>query len=430
MRLVQYKTVDLFQLVRGISDAADLVDRRTAYHHPRVAYIASRFAEAMNLPSDEQDALLLAGMLHDIGAVALKERLALLEFGPASPHGHAELGSQLLAPFAPFARIARMVRYHHVPWGHGAGRLFGGRSVPRESHILHLADRIAILVTTPDVVLSEAPVIRERLLRHGERLFHPAAIDAFESVADQESFWLDIAGPQVRTLAGERILGPRLGLSGPLLLQVAALFARTVDLRSPFTATHSTGVAVTAEALARAAGLSETQSTQMMVAGYLHDIGKLSVPVEILGKPGSLTAGEVKVIRRHTYYTYQVLRAIPGFEEISQWAAFHHERLDGRGYPFHLTADDLSFEARIMAVADIFTAVTEDRPYRAGMPLDKALATLDQMVSSGALDGRLVALMHENAALIDGQRAAAQAMHDVDSAAHSMDLPEAGRQAA
>lgn len=134
----------------------------------------------------------------------------------------------------------------------------------------------------------------------------------------------------------------------------------------------------------------------MRLAGYLHDLGKLAVPAEILEKPGKLTREEFAVVRSHTYHTYRVLERIPGLETVNEWASFHHERLNGQGYPFHKDDTSLSLGARIMAAADVLTAITEDRPYRAGMSRDKAAQVLDSMVNGGSLDGEVVDLLKQN----------------------------------
>ena len=134
----------------------------------------------------------------------------------------------------------------------------------------------------------------------------------------------------------------------------------------------------------------------MEVAGNFHDIGKLVIPNSILDKPAGLTKEEMALMKSHTYYTYAVINTIGGIRNIAEWAAYHHERLDGSGYPFHCKADDLSTGARILAVADIFTALAEDRPYRKGMPRPEIVRILKQFSAGGLLDARIVSLVTEN----------------------------------
>ncbi|MPM78621.1 3'3'-cGAMP-specific phosphodiesterase 1 [bioreactor metagenome] len=102
------------------------------------------------------------------------------------------------------------------------------------------------------------------------------------------------------------------------------------------------------------------------------------------------------MIRSHTFYTYRLLQAIKGFETINKWAAFHHETLDGRGYPFHLKDDSIPLGSRIMAVADIYTALTEDRPYRKGMSAQEAVGILSSMVKNNAICPYSVSMLVNN----------------------------------
>jgi HD-GYP domain-containing protein (c-di-GMP phosphodiesterase class II) len=134
----------------------------------------------------------------------------------------------------------------------------------------------------------------------------------------------------------------------------------------------------------------------MEVAGDLHDLGKLAIPNSILNKPGSLTKEEMSIMKCHTYYTYLVINSIGGLKQIAEWGAYHHEKLDGSGYPFHCTANELSTGARIMMVADIFTALAEDRPYRKGMSKDGIVEIIKQFSDRSLLDTRIVNLLFDN----------------------------------
>lgn len=192
------------------------------------------------------------------------------------------------------------------------------------------------------------------------------------------------------------------------VINLTKIFAGIIDFRSPFTANHTAGVAKTAEKLAEIAGFSETECKMMLVAGYLHDLGKLAVRNDVLEKPSKLDVEEFNIIRSHTYYTYRLLQPIKEFETINSWASYHHEKLNGKGYPFHLDDKNLSLGSRIMAVADIFTAITEDRPYRKGMPDEQTFNILNSMVKDRSICPYVVSILMDNFDLIYEIRKEAQ----------------------
>lgn len=125
---------------------------------------------------------------------------------------------------------------------------------------------------------------------------------------------------------------------------------------------------------------------KMYLAGTLHDVGKIAIGNEILEKPARLTDEEFAKMKNHAGYTYMILSKVDGFEEIRDIAAFHHERLDGSGYPFGKRADELTTLQRIMACADIYQALTEKRPYKDGMDHDKACEILKDMADKNWID--------------------------------------------
>jgi HD-GYP domain-containing protein (c-di-GMP phosphodiesterase class II) len=143
-------------------------------------------------------------------------------------------------------------------------------------------------------------------------------------------------------------------------------------------------------------GLTELETESMKVAGNLHDLGKMAIPNSILEKNGKLTDEEFAVIRQHTYVTYIVLSSIGGIQQIAEWAAFHHERLDGSGYPFHLTSKQLGIGSRIVSIADIFTALAEERPYRHGMNKNDAMSILKDLGNKSLLDINIIKLLDAN----------------------------------
>lgn len=153
---------------------------------------------------------------------------------------------------------------------------------------------------------------------------------------------------------------------------IAAGFAKVVDAKSPFTRGHSERVALFTDMIAKDIGLDDGKRRRLKRAALLHDIGKLGVSNEILDKPGKLDEAEWVAMRSHPGLGATILSRIAVFEELSRIAASHHERLDGRGYPNGLKGDEIDLDTRIVTTADIFDALTADRPYRAAMPASRA----------------------------------------------------------
>jgi putative nucleotidyltransferase with HDIG domain len=184
--------------------------------------------------------------------------------------------------------------------------------------------------------------------------------------------------------------------------------AYIIDFKSPFTATHSSGVAQTAATLASLMNFTAADLQKMKIAGLLHDIGKVGIPIEILEKPGRLNEEEIGIMKSHVFFTYRILSKINLDRNILFWASFHHEHLDGNGYPFKLDAKRLCLGARIMAVADIFTALMEERPYKKSLTTKEAVEIIDKMVEAGKLDKKVVDVLKTNLEKVDYQRKIAQ----------------------
>jgi HD-GYP domain-containing protein (c-di-GMP phosphodiesterase class II) len=193
-------------------------------------------------------------------------------------------------------------------------------------------------------------------------------------------------------------------LAGPGALDRIALgFAEVVDAKSPFTAEHSYRMSDLALRIAERLGYEPGALASLKRAALLHDIGKLSVPNSILDKPGPLTAEEWEVVRLHPYYTQRILLHISGFKQIAHIAAAHHERLDGRGYYRGLKAAQVPLGSQILSTADMFDALTAERPYRPALPEETALRIMerdrDTGVSGACLDALSAALESWDGAL-------------------------------
>ncbi len=403
------KFVNMYDLIYCISNTGDLISNEVTNHHKKVAYMAFRIAEAAGLTKQQQREVFLAGLLHDIGAFSSAERLELLDKETPVVHRHAFIGASILEVFEPLKNAAEIIRYHHMPWDNGRGELFEGKSVPLSSHILHLADRIAGQIDPGRGVIGQVNSISSRIKGKAGSVFAPDLVEAYLDISTRDYVWLDTTFEALMMIMPNMMSFDTLELTIDQVVDLAKVFAHIIDFRSPFTAKHSSGVAAVAERLAGMMGFSENERKTMLIAGYLHDLGKLAIGQEILEKPGKLDADEFNIMKSHSYYTYRTLQAIRGFETINLWASLHHERLNGKGYPFRYKAEDIPLGSRIMAAADVFAAITEDRPYRQGMTRDSVLKVLSGLVENESLSPLVCSVISENFEELNHCREKAQA---------------------
>jgi HD-GYP domain-containing protein (c-di-GMP phosphodiesterase class II) len=376
--------------------ALDLAVDGVSLHQKRVAIMCSYIAEKMSIKLHEEQALLSAALMHDIGAASFsdeRKRISdpkLTGSNPMVIFVHAENGYILLKDSEPFSFIAETIRHHHDNWSGGNPSGLSGDQIPLHSRIIHLADRVDINIDKNKPILACRSDLKKLIEANRGRNFDPMVVDAFMECSEKESFWLDLTIPDyVNSFKNRMNLGGT-PYNMADLVKIAELFATLIDRMSRFTATHSRSVSGVAVFLAQVHGFSESELHLVKISGLLHDLGKLSIPNKILEKPGPLDPQEQMTVRQHTFFTYRILSQIEQMETVAGWAAFHHETLDGKGYPFKIDASDLSIGSRIMAVADIFVALTENRPYRQKLPQHTVEKIMMSMVDNNKITASVV----------------------------------------
>ncbi|RJX25681.1 MAG: HD domain-containing protein [Desulfurivibrio sp.] len=394
-------SVNLREVVRALSDMLDLVGMDDFYHGKRVAYMSLECMRLLHAAGDESllSTTFDAALLHDCGVSSTrihKKLVSELDWGEA--HIHCQLGHDLLVKHQTMVQLAPVVLHHHTHWDKLV-RIELPERLKLISNAVYLADRIDSLSShcAPHELLLNSETIRQTIARYRGTFFAPQLVDIFLDISQSEIFWLTLFPPHIDFyLAEANPPSPAQSIDHDALLRIAALFADIVDAKSPFTAEHSYGVAHLARFIGELYGLSSPACNELELAGFLHDLGKLKVPDEILEKDGPLNAIERSIIMQHSFETFQILRQISGFEAIARLAAFHHETPSGQGYPFHMQDGDLSVEARIIAVADVFQALSQNRPYRAAQSPETIKDVLSGMAKEKKLDGEIVALVGRN----------------------------------
>lgn len=388
-------SINLIDFARMISSAADLMENGVFHHGQRVAYIAFRLYETL-YPNGDSLPLIIGSYLHDIGISTseLKKEARYFLIDNKLICDHCKDGEMLIHDVRLLNGIGPFILHHHTNYekSHGMGDI----NTPLEAQIIHLADRIDVLIKNDIYILEQSEAIKEIIASNSGTMFHPMLVNAFMDLAEKESFWLDVVNEYKYSVLKNRHHYREVIMKEEDIRQFANLCGKIVDRKSPYTAVHSKHVAETAVKLGSLFNMSERDIFHLEIAGQLHDLGKLSVPESILHKSGKLSNKELNIIKQHTYHTYELIDRLQTMDKVRDWAAFHHEKLDGSGYPFHKRGQELDLGARIMAVADIFTALSEDRSYRKRMNRNQILCILWEQVKNNWIDGDVVRMLEKH----------------------------------
>ncbi|WP_354624352.1 HD domain-containing phosphohydrolase [Psychromonas sp. MME2] len=387
------QNIDLRQMIMAIETAVSLVGMNDTNHGKRVAYIAVQFGNELGFSDRDLQYVFELGLLHDCGVSTAQMHSSLVNhFDWQDAHIHCNIGYQLLHSFKPLAKFAVPILHHHTLWA-DLSNFDISIDDARMANLIFIADRIDVLAAAhygTDILLAKAEIVQS-IVSYSGRYFDPELVNAFQKIERSEAFWIALEDRHITRYTWD--MG-RLPCTQSLTLEeikyLALIMSYIVDQKSPFTAQHSVRVADLAKFIASSYGLSLQQCQKIEIAGLLHDLGKLHIPDNILEKHGALDVIERAIMNQHSYETYEILRHIEGLADIAQWAAFHHEGINGAGYPFHPKQSEISVEARILAVADVFQALVQQRPYRKGMKMEKVLTIISEQAESGKLDKEIV----------------------------------------
>ncbi|MPW27115.1 HD domain-containing protein [Alkalibaculum sp. M08DMB] len=392
-------SVNLGNLLLSLSEITDLANTEISYHQQRTAFIAVEIATFAGEDESVIEDIFAASLLHDVGAISIEEKTKLhsitnIHDDTINKEFHCKRGEMLLNKTPWFKGISKIVRYHHTDYMDFEDTIKD--TFVFSSQVIYLADYVERLVDRSKYILHQHKEIIDKIKELDDTFVHPDIVNYFLQASEREEFWLDLVSPRLYSVLLDN--GPYRNLDIDInnIIHISEMYKSVIDFKSPYTATHTTGVAACAQSISIKFGLTDFETNLMKIAGHLHDIGKLVIPNSIIEKPGKLTQHEFALMKSHTYYTHHVINTIGGLERIADWAAYHHEKLDGSGYPFRCKQHEIGIGARIMTVADIFTAITEDRPYRKGMNKDEVYSVLKQNISDDKLDKNIVNLLLDN----------------------------------
>jgi putative nucleotidyltransferase with HDIG domain len=374
-------------LILGLSYALDIAGKNNLSHSKNTAYISILTARETGISENEALIIYYAALLHDIG-VSTEYVLGISDYGKMQKH--CVIGREILDKLPLPDEIRQYVYYHHEYFnGKGAFGL-AGDAVPKGAQIIAFSSEFDDLFGKKLNLDRELHAKVSDWIEKIKPMFSPDITGAFAKLIEREFFLLDYFNYETKYA-----LSDRLGIKDNMyygtedIKKFAVCFADIIDQKSPFTFNHSTGIAELARKAAAFLGYDQETQDKMYIAGLLHDIGKLHVLPSILHKNDKLSSEERFEINKHAYFTRKILERIQGFEDIVNLAANHHEKLDGTGYPYKMKGDQLSELEKVMAICDVFQALSEERPYRPKLPREKVWEIIGSMSDDQHLDKEL-----------------------------------------
>lgn len=359
-------------------------------HGPRVALLGDRIANHIGVPSEECAQVFFSGVLQDLGMIGLVEDawenpVPVLPETARSRLVDHPIRSELTVKEIPHLRaLAPIVRHHHEWWnGEGYPGGLSGQGIPFGSRVLRVADTaVALSSPRPHRPAMDLEQVRDIVREGVGREFGPIEAEAFLDMGEgggPRHFHPGVFHRATVEAVGHLIPDQVSPLS---TLEFLDIVGSLIDAKDPYTAGHSRRVARLASAMVDQLCLDELTRETAWAAGYLHDLGKVGVPLGVLTKKGALTDEERQSIKDHAPDGADILGDIPALRHLSSGARYHHERWDGGGYPEGLSESRIPVVARILAVCDAYDAMTSGRVYKASRRHAEAIEEVDRSLGS------------------------------------------------
>lgn len=388
----------LNNFLMAVSLALDFVEidiaKGITNHAKRVAYISLRVAKELEFSDEDLYDTVSLAILHDNGICESSSLTSSIK-DQERKLKHCIIGERNVVNYPFIKKRENIIKYHHEAYD-GSG-FFGlkGNQIPIIAQIIFFADYLENNFNLGNMKKEDKIVVGNFVKEQSERLFSPDICCAFSKIINHTSFILDMQDVFIDSALNMYMprFGTDLSLEG--IMSMTDVFSKIIDSKSKFTIRHSKGIAEKASIMADYYGYTSEEKLKLIIAANLHDLGKLAIPSSILDNPNKLTEDEFYIVKSHTYYTRAALSRIDGFEDITEWASNHHEKLNGKGYPYGKTAEDLDFNSRLMGCIDIYQALTEERPYRKPLSHQEVINIMNNMVKDNYIDGRIVCNIDE-----------------------------------
>jgi putative nucleotidyltransferase with HDIG domain len=366
--------IEIPSLIKGLSYALDAAEKSYFSHSKHVAFLSVLMAKELGFDEQQCEDVFYASILHDIGAGDIYVIA-----------NHCIKGKEIVSSIPVNPCVGEYIYYHHEHYD-GTGP-FGkvGDDIPMTSQLISLSDLFDKSFGMNTVIKKDLFDKINRWIDNNQKFFNPELVIIFKKIISREYFLLEYFEKDFDKTLEKNITLNSIYLDFEGVSSFAVAFSQIIDIRSPYTHKHSMSIADLVDNITKKLEYDDEVCKEMYIAALLHDVGKLAIDAQIIDKPGKLDPEERFEINKHTYYTRWILEKINGFERIVEYASNHHEKLNGNGYPYHFNDERLSDLEQIMAVCDIYQALTEDRSYRRGMDREKAFGIIDDMVLKNEL---------------------------------------------
>ncbi|MCL2013628.1 MAG: HD domain-containing protein [Oscillospiraceae bacterium] len=385
--------IHMDELIQSIAAALDIVESEflgvSTHHGKRIAVLCALMANELGMSENEKRAVTTCALFHDN---ALTEYILYKHANTESDINlrlHCEYGQRNIEMFPFDSDVSGLILYHHEQ-ADGKGS-FGKKEgeFPEGAGLIAIADTLDLDCHLQRVPYEKLPSIQKEIAEQSGKKYTTTAANAMLAVLNEDTL-LSLRDENIAQTTARILPAWELSIDSKSIMSLAGLAARIIDHKSVFTKNHSVQIANRVWLMGGYYGFEPVKRAKVYLAASLHDIGKLSTPNAILDKPGKLSEKEFEIIKNHVKVTHDLLNEITGFEEVCRWAASHHEKLDGTGYPFGKNAEELDFSDRLIACTDIYQAVSEKRPYHSGRDHVQTMQILGGMADRGFVDKDIV----------------------------------------
>lgn len=376
------------------------IDHRLTDHGERVAYILYMLLVNSDKYSEKKIIdICVLGLFHDIGAYKTEDINSFEFFEQEDYCKHSIYGYLHLKYFSPLKKLANTVLYHHFDYQTMKQIGCDNKDI---INLLYFADKLDNYLQ-----LNGEKYLEKYLCKHDGEMFAKYNINLFWQANKKGDLLRNYFNGDYLKIILEIFENAKISRNS--LRDYLKMLVFSIDFKSEYTVTHSVKTAYISVALAQKLKLPKSKIYNIYYAALVHDLGKIKTPKEILNKNGKLAMWEMQKMQEHVLETEKIIKNCVN-DDIYKIAISHHEKLDGKGYPYGLRAVDLDISQRVLAVADIISALTDERSYKESFAVSKVNTILGKMASENKICGKVVQVQIENQkAIMDfAQRASAK----------------------